>query len=634
MNQENPKNWKNGVEHPAEDDLLFFIDGELAAKESGDIKAHLDACWDCRNRAEKFQSAISLYVDYRAQVLKPLISPPGSWCGFDSKLRQQAAELAPPTIWQRFQGMIQRIRISASRFEQRSVRLATISLATVLLGAVGFYVLFIGTNTTVSAEELISLAIASRESELKKADQPVLYQHLRVTRRNADKEEAANVEVWQDVENLRIRKVVTPVDENRSHTVLNDLEEILKASKYDPPPLSIVGFRGWRNTLVSKKDSVEKLTTEGGVPALRLETQVSAKIDPNRLVASVLTVRASDYHPLEQVFRVLTDNGVQEYEVRESSFAVMSLNSLNPGFFADSQPMIVSARPEPKVSASAEETANGNTHAVNANTEIAASAAPNTIATAELEVEVTNALHAAGADLGEQIEVRRSPNGPLTIIGVVETPERKAQILNALGTLKDNPAIRVQLSTVSEALAAEKTNKARPQPSIERIEVDTDNYPAEGDLLAHFKDETVARNFAARMTAQSSRAMNYLWAMRRLKGQFSVTQIEKLTPEARTKLIGVVRSYAASYQREAGTLRRELQPVFGGGPGGSANKIDSDAELIQAMDQLFSAGTGVNQVVRTAFTTGSTATNALGAPQFWQTLARAESLAASIEKYR
>jgi len=632
MNQENPKNWRNGVEHPAEDELLFFIDGELPAKDSVDIKAHLEACWDCRNRAEKFQSAISLYVDYRANVLKPLIEPPGSWSGFDSKLRQQAAELAPPTVWQRFQGMIQRFRISLPRFEQRSLRLTTISIATVLLGAIGIYVLLIGVNTIVSAEELIGLAVASREAELKKTDQPVLYQHLHVTRRNADREEAANVEVWQDVENLRIRKVVTTLSEGDPGTVLTDLEQILKASKYDPPPLSIVGFRGWRNTLDSKKDSVEQLITDGGVSALRLETVATGKIDPNRLIASVLTVRSSDYHPLEQIFRVLTSDGVQEYEVRESSFAVMSLNSLNPGFFADSQPMVVSARPEPKPSASTIEVANTNT--TNTNTVMSVTA-PNTIASAELEVEVANALHSVGADLGEQIEVRRTPNGPVTIVGVVETPERKAQILNGLGTLKDNPAVRVQINTVSEALAAEKTNKARAQPSVERVEVDTDSYPAEGDLLAHFKDAPTARNFAARMTGQSSRAMNYLWAMRRLKGQFSASQIEKLTPQARAKLLGVVRSYAASYQREAGTLRQELQPVFGGGPGsGGSSRIGSDAEMIQLMDQLFSAGSGVNQVVRTAFTTGSTATNALGAPQFWQTLSRAESLAASIERYR
>ena len=137
------------------------------------------------------------------------------------------------------------------------------------------------------------------------------------------------------------------------------------------------------------------------------------------------------------------------------------------------------------------------------------------------------------------------------------------------------------------------------------------------------------------MTGQSSRAMNYLWAMKRLKGQFGGAQVAKLTPEARTKLLNVVRSYAVSYQREIGVLRRELQPVFGGGGGGgSGTRIGSDAELLQTIDQLFTAGSGSNQVVRIAFLNSSSGTNAIKTAQFWQMLTRAESLAESIERYK
>jgi len=648
MNEEHPKNWKTSVEHPTEDDLLCYIDGELNASRSEGLRGHLEACWECRSRAEKYQTAISQFVDYRNLVMKPLIEAPGGWGGFSTRLKEQAAEPIPLSIWERFQGMIHRFQMAIPAFEARTLRLAGISMATVLVGVIGAYVLITGSNTVVSAEELISLATSAREAELKKADQPVLYQQIQVTRKVGDRSEAANVEIWQDIDNLRVRKVVSslpsttpsgeapatpPIQEGSRVDVVTDLEQILKANKYEPPPLSIVGFKAWRGTLANKSDSVEKLTLQDGVEALKLTTETASRIDQNQLIASVLTVRAGDYHPLEQVFRVLNGAEVQEFEVRESSFAVMSLNSLNPGFFADSQPMMVDTRLA-MPTAALSPGANSNTEITNANT--ATATGPNAVATAELEVDVMNALHTAGADLGEQIEVRRTPGGPLTISGVVETPERRSQILNALGPIKDNPAVRISISTVTEALAAERANKARPQPSVERVQVDADSYPAEGELLAHFKDAGTARSFAARMTTQSSRAMSYLWAMKRLKGQFSGSQVEKLTPEARAKLLGVVRSYASNYQREIGTLRRELQPVFsgGGGGGGTVGKIGSDAELLQTIDQLFAAGTGTNQVIRMAFTTGSSATSALGAAQFWQSLARAEALAASIERYR
>ena len=632
MNEDNPKNWKRGVEHPSEDDLLCFIDGELSPNLSEGLRSHLEACWRCRNRAEKLQSTISRFIDYRTVVLQPLISPPNNWGGFSSKLNNQAIEMPPPSIWDRCRSVINRFRAALIHLDQRTVRLAGISAITVLLGFMGVYFLFISSNSVVSAEELINLAALSRESELKKADQPVLYQQLRVMRRNANGEEAANVELWQDIDNLRIRKVVVPATEERGATVLSDLEQILRANKYEPPPLSIVGFQSWRNMLSDKRDSVVKLKTPDGVDALRLQTESTSRPETGSLISSVLIVRASDYHPYEQSFTVATVEGVQEFEVRETSFAVMSLNSLNPGFFADSVPMIVSARPSPAPSASASETnkaANANLSAHGAEPVVTLN-----VATPELEVEVLNLLHTAGADLGEQIEVRRLPGGPIVVSGVVETPERKTEILNALGALKDNPSIRIQISTVSEALAAEKSNRARPQPSIEQVQIDTDSYPAEGDLLAHFHDATAARSFAARMTGQSSRAMNYLWAMKRLKGQFSGSQIEKLSPEARGKWLNVIRSYARSYQSEIGTLRRELQPVFGGAGGsGDGARITSDAELMQTIDQLFAAGSGSNQVVRGAFTTSSSGINAIRTAQFWQTLNRAEVLAASISQY-
>src|SRR5207248_1958014 len=178
------------------------------------------------------------------------------------------------------------------------------------------------------------------------------------------------------------------------------------------------------------------------------------------------------------------------------------------------------------------------------------------------------------------------------------------QILSALRSVGGNPAVKIQINTVADAIAQQKQAKAQPKPSVENVEVEANTFPAEADLRAHFNgSDQAVRQFAARMTSRSSVAMNYLWAMKRLKGQFTAADLQKLTPEAHGKWLNVIRSHARSYQSEIAALKKELQPVFGMSAGaGDGVSINSDAELMRSVDRLFEAGSGGNQIVRQAFT--------------------------------
>src|SRR5258708_39611914 len=126
MKEGNPKNWKKSVQHPSEDDLLCYIDGELSPKFTESLRSHLEACWHCRNRAEKFQAAISLFIDYRSHVVQPLIESRNNWSGFDSKLRTARTEIIPPSLWQRWRGSVRRMRVSIQNIEPRVPRLTPI----------------------------------------------------------------------------------------------------------------------------------------------------------------------------------------------------------------------------------------------------------------------------------------------------------------------------------------------------------------------------------------------------------------------------------------------------------------------------------------------------------------------------
>src|SRR5438445_4768902 len=143
MNKGNPKNWKKSVQHPSEDDLLCYIDGELPPKATESLRSHLEACWHCRNRAEKFQAAISLFIDYRSQVVQPLTESPNNWRGFGPHLQNAASETIPPSFWQRWRATLGRLRVSLQNIEPRTLRLTAISAFTVILGVSGVYFLLI-----------------------------------------------------------------------------------------------------------------------------------------------------------------------------------------------------------------------------------------------------------------------------------------------------------------------------------------------------------------------------------------------------------------------------------------------------------------------------------------------------------
>ncbi|MBM3793737.1 MAG: zf-HC2 domain-containing protein [Acidobacteria bacterium] len=91
---------KQRTGHPDEEQLLRYADGELAARESAELKSHLDACWDCRAALERVDSAVAGCVYYRKNVLQAhLPPPPAPWRdltpGF-AAIRAEIAAEAPP----------------------------------------------------------------------------------------------------------------------------------------------------------------------------------------------------------------------------------------------------------------------------------------------------------------------------------------------------------------------------------------------------------------------------------------------------------------------------------------------------------------------------------------------------------
>ena len=82
---------KNPEWHPGEADLLLYVDGELSTRKAALLRAHLNACWACRVKAEKVEATISAFMDYRHRVAANLPALPTE-AAFHHRLHELAKQ--------------------------------------------------------------------------------------------------------------------------------------------------------------------------------------------------------------------------------------------------------------------------------------------------------------------------------------------------------------------------------------------------------------------------------------------------------------------------------------------------------------------------------------------------------------
>jgi len=649
MDNQFQNNFGKQREHPTHETLLLCVDGELESKEAAQVEAHLEACWHCRVRTKKIDETIAEIIEFDERALKPHIAPPYGWRDFDRELSQLVTQIGKRSLLSQLVEPVVRhfSRIHLTLRTQLIVRNAAVLLATCCLVVL---LILLNREQTFSASELLRHATEAQATELRATVQPVVYQKLKVRRRagqDSNSETALSLEIWNDANGSRFRQSVTDqgsrrflsatasesVGEESIPEVLIDLAHVLSANHMDPRrPLSGDSYQAWRNSLEQKQDEVSKSQLAGGPETLTLRTVPKPPVEVGRIAEATMIVRARDWHPGELRLRVRAEDGERVYELVEISFEVVTLSAMSPEIFNDGSEKQIASSP---TRVAAKESL--SISALNAN------AAPTTvlparaIATTELEVEVLRLLNEAGADTGEQVGAKRDSDGLLRIEGIVETAERKAEILRALDSVRNNPAVRIEIATVAEALAEQRRKGRDSSRATERrAETTSGAMAAEGDLQVYFQSEERAREFAARMVSLSQRAMRHLYALRRLANQFSAEELRALSPEARTKWLALVRFHARVYQQEMIEIGRELRPIFfpSAFQGVTENPEISDAiSVARVIDHVFDLGSANDRVILSAFTTSPKKSNvtAIRSLSFWQSLQAADALVTRIQ---
>jgi RNA polymerase sigma factor (sigma-70 family) len=358
--------------------------------------------------------------------------------------------------------------------------------------------------------------------------------------------------------------------------------------------------------------------------------------DSNSLLGATLILNRADLHAIEQTLTVLRDGEAHAYRFIEAGFERKATGSVAPS----------TLQPEPELLGSAERVKDSADSKRGLADESAQTASlivnpSQALASPELEIEVTYLLNRIKANLGEQVSLTRTTGGQLRVEALVETDGRKQEFLQALGSVMNNPAVRVEVSTVDEAVKHQQARSKPSEATVREVEVSNNRIPADPQLRAYFSkrlvgseaiDEEIKR-YTNRTMNRSRQALLQASALKRLVRRFSPEEIQALTPEARTKWLAMIREHAQACQREVGALRRELGSVFGGPSVSTEQEAVSEANLTRVADRLVQLSYANDEAVRSAFTIsaeGRTAA-AIKSPQFWRALANAEALAEAIQ---
>ncbi len=343
---------------------------------------------------------------------------------------------------------------------------------------------------------------------------------------------------------------------------------------------------------------------------------------PGVLQAAALTVDKATLRAVAQAWRVHAPPQTLQYDLRETAFERVAAAQAPPQAFTPDTDVRITLAP-----AAVPDTPNQSDIAPQPN-------APAAVDLAALEIETRTLLDQANANLGEQISVTRTPDGKLVINALVETDARKAVLSQTLAPLRNHPAVTLKLATYAEAARQQKP--APNAATVTQIEAAAASFPAEAELRRYLTAQGVSAaqlderltQFANRAQRQAAQPLRHARALNTLATQFSAAELAALAPAAKAKWLRLVRTHAQAAQRETAALRELLQPVFAFGDDGGTANVPEDFNA--AVRELLALTAQHDELVNAAFAASTNEAAALKAKSFWQSLRRAEALAARI----
>ncbi len=258
--------------HPGEERLLRFADGELPPRQSAEVRAHLEACWECRAELDTLQTAVAECIHYRKSVLQAHLPPPPSapWPDLTARFRAIDEQLAGESSWLRtFWDAL-----SAPKFWVPAVALGLVMTLVVAP--------WLQVTPTVQAAELLRKAVAAAEVKPRTRALQVRTRTKRILR--------------------------TASTAAASAADLRPVAALFESAGYDwADPLSAKAYLDWNSRLAAKTDDV--------VPEGNSFYDVRTRSTEGEMTEATLRLRQGDLQPVQGTFKFRNDEWVELTEV-------------------------------------------------------------------------------------------------------------------------------------------------------------------------------------------------------------------------------------------------------------------------------------------------------------------------------
>jgi hypothetical protein len=550
--------WVKPDWHPTEDDLLLYSDGELFPRQAAKIHEHLESCWPCRVRAEKYREIISQLVDCVTTALAASIPPPPNrWSYFASRLHNTS--LRPRSLGSGFQYAQTFVRSEMVRLASGGAVLLILSLVFIRMvvppGAA---------PPLASAGDLLRHSTDADLQRLKQVHQPVIYQKLRI---RAGRKSFTR-EVWRDASNHRSKeqwplstsanvKLGAQGGANATPPEAEDLKQTFASNNMAwDDPLSAQSYDNWRNNVGTRSEQVvrdgDRITVSTSILSPNGPESIAWR-DGGRLVAAHLTLRTRDLHPISEILDLRSwvdgKEAARQIEVAELNYEVVPLSALNAAIFDDAVPALGSAQMS---------RADGSV--------LRGAVTPSAAELTDSEMAARFALHKVGADLSAPItvELRAHAKDPgVTVTGILESVAKKQEVLQALSGI---PYIHTDLKTEAdlsqEGPSRASTSESTPSPGAG---VPPPHSPIEKQLLRYFQNQGAVEAFSEQAFSSAESLMAHAWAWRRLSERYGAIKAggaSLLRPSSQQLIEVMLRDHRDGMRADATALMKTLEPVL------------------------------------------------------------------------
>ena len=423
-------------------------------------------------------------------------------------------------------------------------------------------------------------------------------------------EEAGQVEMWQQAKPRRLALRFY----DAHHTMLRGFVQDLRGSadfdnqerngdqRKQKSPL------GWRD--VPSAEHLASLLSADTPPEVtqskdQYRIVVSSPRSRPELLNAVLVVERRTMRAVEADYDFRDEDGVRHILLREVSYEVRSVGGFDNKVFDFGRDVGASARHSrldlPKVN----EKRN----------------------TAALELQVLTDLMEAGAGSGEQVEVHRDrQTGMIEVRGVVDTPQRKAALLDAIAPLEGNPFVKISLRSSDELpqvgtriplrrKLSSSASRADPEIVVDSVQVASSTVPADAAIRQHFRSqglvaqrlEEAIRRYAKEACAESLVAQQHAYRLAQLAAEFTPSDLAQLDAFSRLKWLVLVSNYSEALDGGLQSLRGHLGPVLRNALAPliardlNSLSFENSSELAARSRTLLSQTARLNQQVQSAF---------------------------------